>query len=62
MERPMTQMVQPERIRAECPRCKQVAWFVFRFVEHTGGSAGGLWTCQNCGYHADFAELDPLRR
>ena len=58
----MTQMVQPERIRAECPRCKQLAWFVLRLAEQTDGSLGGSWTCQHCGYQADVAELAPLRR
>jgi hypothetical protein len=57
----MAHMVQPEQIRAECPRCKQVAWFVLRLAETASGSPGGSWTCQNCGYHAEFAEIDPLR-
>ena len=56
----MANMIQPERLRAECPNCKRLAWFVLSLPERADADPGGSWTCQACGYTADYAQLDPL--
>ena len=56
----MANAVQPERLRAECPNCKHVAWFVLALSDRTDGAPGGSWRCANCGYRANVSELAPL--